>query len=321
MIFAFLSGDLMDTKNRIKGGLYGLLVGDALGVPYEFHQKDEIPPYDMIEMTPPEGFRRAHVGVRPGTWSDDGAQALCLLASLLSNDTLDLDDLASKMLAWYKNGYMAVGGKVFDIGIQTSNALRAYKNGTSPEKSGMLNPDGKGNGALMRVLPLVLWHRGCDEEQAEFAHRQCLPTHGNITNQVCCALYCIVARRLLNGMAFDDALSEGISVIREIYSDRPEYSEEFEYRLQPDEPDIWVGKGGGYVVDSLRSAFMIMKTASDYEQAVKAAIALGDDTDTTACITGGLAGLVYGYDGIPERWRDSLLERERADELLGELNI
>ena len=177
----------------------------------------------------------------------------------------------------------------------------------------------KGNGALMRVLPLVLWHRGSDEELADFAHRQCLPTHGHITNQVCCALYCIVARRLLNGMEFDDALSEGISVIREIYSDKPEYSEEFEYRLQPDEPDIWVGKGGGYVVDSLRSAFMIMKTAPDYEHAVKAAIALGDDTDTTACITGGLAGIVFGHDGIPERWQNSLLERERADELLDDL--
>lgn len=120
-------------------------------------------------------------------------------------------------------------------------------------------------------------------------------------------------------MVFDDALSEGISVIREIYSDRPEYSEEFEYRLKPDEPDIWVGKGGGYVVDSLRSAFMIMKTAPDYEHAVKAAIALGDDTDTTACITGGLAGIVFGHDGIPERWQNSLLERERADELLDDL--
>lgn len=218
-----------------------------------------------------------------------------------------------------KTDILAVGGKVFDVGNQTFCALNAFKNGISPEKSGMVNPNGKGNGALMRVLPLVLWHRGSDEELAEFAHRQCLPTHGHITNQVCCALYCIVARRLLNGMVFDDALSEGISVIREIYSDRPEYSEEFEYRLQPDEPDIWVGKGEGYVVDSLRSAFMIMKTAPDYEHAVKAAIALGDDTDTTACITGGLAGIVFGYDGIPERWRDSLLERERADELLDDL--
>ena len=64
---------------------------------------------------------------------------------------------------------------------------------------------------------------------------------------------------------------------------------------------------------------MIMKTAPDYEHAVKAAIALGDDTDTTACITGGLAGIVFGYDGIPERWRNSLLEKYIPEELIEQL--
>lgn len=96
----------MDIENRIKGGLYGLLVGDALGVPYEFHSKEKIPPYEQIEMVPPQDFDRAHKGVRPGTWSDDGAQALCLLASLLSNNTLDLDDFTSAMLDWHENGYI-----------------------------------------------------------------------------------------------------------------------------------------------------------------------------------------------------------------------
>ena len=70
-------------KNRIKGGLYGLLVGDALGVPYEFHHSSQIPEFDLIEPEPPAGFSRAHSGVKPATWSDDGAQALCLLDSLL----------------------------------------------------------------------------------------------------------------------------------------------------------------------------------------------------------------------------------------------
>lgn len=306
----------MNVKDKIKGGLYGLLIGDALGVPYEFHNAEEIPPYDEIEMTPPKGFDRSHPSTALGTWSDDGAQALCLLNSLLKKNTLDLEDFASSMLDWYENGYMAVGGKVFDIGIQISSALMAYKSGTSPEKSGMVNPNGKGNGALMRVLPLVLWHKGGDEELVEFAHRQCLPTHGNITNQVCCALYCIVARRLLSGMAFDDALADGVKTIRDIYADREEYLNDFEYHLHP---DAWEGHGGGYVVDSIRSAFMIMKSAKSYEEAVKYAVALGDDTDTTACITGGLAGIKFGFDDIPQRWYDSLLEKDLPDGLLEKL--
>jgi ADP-ribosylglycohydrolase len=59
----------------------GLLVGDAVGVLYEFHSPEQIPPRDQIEMTTPVGFRRSHAGVPVGTWSDDGSQTLCLLAT------------------------------------------------------------------------------------------------------------------------------------------------------------------------------------------------------------------------------------------------
>ncbi len=65
-------------EERIQGALYGLLIGDALGVPYEFHPPAQIPAPALIELQPPEGFSRAHEGVAPGTWSDDGAHALCL---------------------------------------------------------------------------------------------------------------------------------------------------------------------------------------------------------------------------------------------------
>ena len=75
-------GRAVPREERLTGGLYGALIGDALGVPYEFHAAEELPPYAEIEMTPPAGFQRAHAGVKPGTWSDDGAQALCLLDSL-----------------------------------------------------------------------------------------------------------------------------------------------------------------------------------------------------------------------------------------------
>jgi ADP-ribosylglycohydrolase len=78
---------------RLEGGLFGLLIGDALGVPYEFHPPQALPPLAEIEMAPPAAFARAHVGVPPGTWSDDGAQALALLASLLDQGKLDVQDL------------------------------------------------------------------------------------------------------------------------------------------------------------------------------------------------------------------------------------
>lgn len=309
----------MTEKSRIKGGLYGLLAGDALGVTYEFHSADSIPPFEEIEMTPPDNFNKTYPNVKAGTWSDDGAQALCLLNSLLENGRFSLTDFSMKLLAWYDTGLWAVDNVVFDVGIQTSEALNTFRNGVSPEMCGNVRPDGKGNGALMRVLPLALWHRGTDLELVNDAHRQCLITHANITNQVCCALYCLVARRLLEGMNFNAALSHSVQNIREIYADMSDYNEEFEFRLQPDEPDIWRGNGSGYVIDSLRSAFMIMREAGCYEDAVKRAVSLGNDTDTTACILGGLAGIAFGYDSIPERWINTLRQKASVEELLSKL--
>ena len=222
--------------------------------------------------------------------------------------------------AWYQEGKWAVDGVVFDVGIQTGEALNAYRTGMPPEACGMLRPDGKGNGALMRVLPLALWHKGTYEELVLDAHKQCLITHGNRCNQVCCALYCFVARALLDGLdctantQFITVLHWAVRALRMIYREMPEYEQELEWSIRPDEP--WEGKGSGYVVDSLRSAFMIMCEAHSYEEAVKRAVLLGDDTDTTACITGGLAGIYFGYSGIPERWRRALRGTEEVEQLL-----
>lgn len=112
------------SKAQYLGGLYGLLIGDAVGVPYEFHQPENIPPFEQIDMQPPPDFQRAHRGVPIGTWSDDGAQALCLLASLEHCGHLDLNDLARRFINWQNVGYMAVDYQVFDIGIQTGVMLR-----------------------------------------------------------------------------------------------------------------------------------------------------------------------------------------------------
>ena len=309
-------------QDRIAGGLYGLLIGDALGVPYEFYEAEKLPPCDEIEMIPPAGFRKTYENVAAGTWSDDGAQALCLFQSLLDKNGFCLEDFSDRVLSWYEDGVWAVDGEVFDVGIQTAYALRGYKNGLLPEECGMLNPDGKGNGALMRVLPLVLWHSvhgSHDKEQrikelVEDAHRQCLITHGHVCNQVCCALYCLAAQKLLEGLDAHEAIEAGLGALRRIYQDLPEYEQELEWSIRPDQ--TWEGTGTGYVVDCLRSAFMILLQASGYEDGVKRAVLLGNDTDTTACVAGGLLGIRYGIQGIPDRWLSMLREREKAAALL-----
>ena len=306
---------MIKLSQKIEGAIWGLLIGDALGVPYEFHQPKDIPDSSDIEFEPPSFFQRYHIGVPPATWSDDGAHALCLLASLLHCQSLDTTDLMKRLSDWYDFGYMAVDGKVFDVGIQTSNALSLFRAGvTALECGGGKESNSKGNGSLMRCLPLALWHRGSDMMLVKDAHRQSKITHGSLRVQVCCALYCLWGRRILYNIS--NPWYDAVNTLRQIYGEGSPEQEELEFYIRPDD-DI-VGEGSGYVVDSLRSAKMVLQKES-YSEVVKAAISLGRDTDTTACIAGGLAGLKFGIDAIPKRWRNNLRGVEIFTPLIREL--
>src|SRR6186997_2630909 len=221
----------MSLKDNIAGGLIGLLVGDALGVPYEFHQPNDIPPAPEIEFEPPPLFKRSHNGILPGTWSDDGAQALILLTSLNQCSKLDLDDFGRRLINWYDAGYMAVDNRVFDVGIQTSQAIRKLSQGVAAAYSGPADEYANGNGSLMRVLPLALWHQGSDAELVFDAHAQSKVTHGHIRSQVCCALYCLWARRLLNDV--EDPWEEAVSKLRAIYGENSDEYKELEWSIRP----------------------------------------------------------------------------------------
>ncbi|WP_206207954.1 ADP-ribosylglycohydrolase family protein [Ahniella affigens] len=288
-------------ESRALGGMLGLLIGDALGVPYEFHEPETIPPLDALSFEPPPGFRRAHAGVPPGTWSDDGAQALCLLASLLDCGQLDLDDFGQRLVRWYDEGYFAVDGKVFDVGITTSAAIRRLKTGVPADEAGSTHPQSNGNGALMRVLPLAVWHTGTDAELIHDSRQQSLVTHGHLRSQLCCALYCLWARRILEDHAFP--YDAAVRTLREHLDDDPAARFELDTEIMPDDPAI--GEGSGYVVDALHSARFAAE-APDFAETIRRAIRLGHDTDTTACIAGGIVGLRLGLAGIPKDWQQHL---------------
>jgi ADP-ribosyl-[dinitrogen reductase] hydrolase len=293
--------DLNPSENQVLGGLYGVLVGDALGVPYEFTNAEDLPPAAQIEMAPPPGFRRAHSAASFGAWSDDGAQALCLLASLLYRKKVDIDDLARRLINWYEHGYMAVDYLVFDVGIQTSRALSAIKGGTPVEHAAPASERNNGNGSLMRALPLALWHTGTDEQLVVDAMLQSLPTHAHLRSQLCCALYCLWARMTLLGNC--EPWADAVRALRQMSRNNPAWESELDLQIQPDRPAG--GNGTGYVVDCLHSARLALEEPT-FERAVKRAIAFGEDTDTTAAVAGGIAGIRFGLAGIPERWISAL---------------
>lgn len=305
--------DARTLADRLRGGLYGMLVGDALGVPYEFHPPEDLPAAAALEMEPPAGFPRAHRGTPAGTFSDDGAQALALLASLLDRGDLDVDDFGARLVAWYDRGDYAVDARVFDCGIQTRRAIERMKAGAPAAEAGGAGERDNGNGSLMRVLPLALFHDGDDAALVQCAMAQSAPTHAHPRSRVTCALYCLWARRELAGepSAFD-AAARALPALLDA-----ELADELARHVLADGPPR--GRGSGYVVDCLHSARFACAAASSYEGVVKAAIALGDDTDTTACVAGGIAGIRYGEAAIPARFRAALRGRAIVDPLADRL--
>lgn len=304
-------------SNAVIGGLVGLLVGDALGVGYEFHPPESLPPRDQIEMEPPVGFRRAHAGVPIGTYSDDGAQALCLLASLLECGKFSLTDFADRLLRWLDDGYMAVDGDVFDCGNQTAEALGYLRDGVSPHESGGTSERDNGNGSVMRVLPLTLWHTGSDESLVRDAHLQSLPTHAHPRSLVACAFYCLVARGYLRQLGDPWVWADGC--LAEIYQDWPNERERKAFLRELDVlrgfPKTDLPRGTGYVIDTIWSTRRALEEAS-FEDVVRTAIQFGHDTDTTAAVAGGLAGIRFGLAGMPTRWLEQLRGFELVEPLI-----
>ncbi len=308
------------SPSQLAGGLYGLLIGDALGVPYEFHEPEDLPAHDLLEYEPPRNFARTHRGTPPGTWSDDGALALCLLASLLDQEHFDAEDCAKRFLAWRESGYMAIDGRVFDIGITTSAALDRLRRGTLALQAGGSGEHTQSNGSLMRLLPLALWHRGDDATLARAAADQSRITHAHPTVRACCILYALWARRTLEGVS--DSWSAAVTTMRELSPLGTAERQALDGIIQPDR-DHPV-EGTGFVVDTLRSARAVQALADNapeqiYAATVRGAIALGHDTDTTACVAGGIAGIRCGIEGIPIAWRAGLRGREIVEPLLARL--
>jgi len=207
---------------------------------------------------------------------------------------------------------MAVGYDVFDVGGTTHEAIRRLEVGIPAEEAGPADEHSNGNGSLMRVLPLALWHKGSDEELIRDARRQSLVTHGHVRSQLGCALYCLWARGELAGQV--DAWNGAVARLRELLAGRNDEREELEREILA----CNVPGGTGYVVDCLHSAAFSCK-AADYESIVREAIALGQDTDTTACVAGGIAGIRHGLSGIPKRWLVGLREQETVEPLLNGL--
>lgn len=298
------------SQNKIVDCFLGFAVGDALGVPVEFMGRAKVAQNPVAEM---REFGAHHQ--QKGTWSDDSSLAFCLAESLCRG--YDLNDIAQNFVLWRYENFWAARGEVFDVGIATSHSIDKIRRGGNPLTSGGTDEMDNGNGSLMRILPLIFHTKNLPIRQRfALVSEVSAITHAHIRSILACFIYTEFALELLEGKDKFEAYTNMQTNVNDFLTEFGICSEKerklFNRVLLPanlteNNPlicDFFEDEihSSGYVMHTLEASIWCFLKTDNYKDAVLKAVNLGSDTDTTGCVTGGLAGLYYGMGVIPAEW-------------------
>lgn len=298
----------MLNKEKLLGGVYGLAVGDALGVPVEFCSRE------MLDKDPVKGMEAGGTHRQDkGTWSDDTSMVLATLDAM-SAGGLSFGMVMDNFAKWYTEANYTAAGVVFDAGGTTSAAIHTYMLGEPLESCGAADERSNGNGSLMRMLPMIYYvylKYGLEVNPlaVDQIYRLSSLTHAHIISKVCCVYYVYIGMYIMEaGRDLHSAIKAAIEAVERYYATE----EEIPPVLDKDSLMDYVSfnrediESTGYVVHSLVASVWCLWNSSSYEEAVLKAVNLGADTDTTGAITGSLSGIWYGMENIPTEWLNEL---------------
>ena len=302
-------------RERVLGGLWGAVVGDAIGVPVEFTTRAEREADPVGEMRGWGTYSQP-----PGTWSDDSSLLLCTVEWLLGRGALD--DLGALFVRWLDEAHWTPRDNVFDVGNATRGAIDRLRAGVPAMHAGGADERSNGNGSLMRILPVALWHLRADAPtMLRAAHDASALTHAHPRSQFACGYYCLLARMLADGVTPVEAYQQANRHAADVYEHWLPFAEELPHLQRLMDGGIATLpvesiSSSGYVIHTLEAAVWCVLATQNYAEAVLRAVNLGEDTDTVACVTGGLAGLAYRLNAIPDDWLSAIQRRQDVDALL-----
>ena len=253
-------------RNKAKGMLWGLIVGDAFGSPIQFTGKDNHP--WITEMVKCPVFN-----LPAGYWTDDGSMAMCIMDSYVRKGGYDLKDIGATFVKWLMDGYLSsIDGRSFDVGCATYDSVTAFARTGS-----MVNghEESQGNGSIMRFAPSYLIAQG-ERDPAKVMHEISDLTHcSSVVRNVC--------------DAFASVLDEHMAGLRTHSGPGKDLKHEFV-------------NNSGWAVSTLQAALWAFNTTENFEEGLIAAVNLCGDSDSIGAVFGQIAGAYYGFDAIPERW-------------------
>lgn len=272
------------------GALIGLMVGDALGTTLEFSLRDSMPL--QSEITGGGPFR-----LKAGYFTDDTSMALALADSLQTCGEFNPNDLMDRFFNWYENGAYSPTNTCFDIGMTTREALNKYRVTGNPF-AGSDSPNSAGNGSLMRLAPVAVMYADDVNMAIKVAALQSKTTHAAPECIAACEYFALLLCESINGKSKDEVLKNRV------------YSNSQKVKI--------IANGGyktksrdkisssGYVIATLEAALWAVFNTNSFEEALILAVNLGDDADTIGAVTGQIAGAIYGFENIPQRWLNKL---------------
>ena len=311
---------MKEINNIWLNGIIGLVVGDALGCPVEFSSRSELeksPVYDM------ESYGTFNLPA--GTWTDDSSMTLATLDSIKEKFCIDSHDIMSKFHDWIFNGKYTPFGNAFDVGNTTIKSIMKYTENKDIYSCGGALVNDNGNGSLMRILPICIYtyeQKLSNEEAIRLIHEVSGLTHNHLRSKIACGLYYFCVSAILNGNGdLIERLQNGIDNGFNFYKRNIANLAELSYYGRIKNLFSFASiskdkiKSSGYVVDTMEAAIWSLINTNNFMDCELEAVNLGGDTDTIAAIAGGLAGLYYGYNNIPQSWLTVIQKREWIEEL------
>lgn len=329
----------LNKSNRIKASIMGFVVGDALGVPVEFQSRNILKRKKVKDMEEYGTHNQPK-----GTWSDDTSMVLATMDAIVNTPIDDMNtytmfkNILDAFLNWKINSKYTPFNNVFDIGNSTNYSLTNYKNKKEKYNENIINDSkleelincgyddisSNGNGSLMRILPLAIYGNMLildDNLFKNFIYTGSSLTHSHIYSKIGCFIYSKYIEYLLDGINPKDAyilLKKWFNNCDVLKGDKEITLNIYKRILVDDisnlgEKEI---KSSGYIVDTLEAVMWTILTTNNYKDALLKAVNLGDDTDTIGALTGGLAGLIYGFDEIPQEWLKVIQKKDYVSELI-----
>lgn len=330
-----LTADIIKENDKILGMLYEGIVGDYLGVPFEFTKRNE------VDFTGPIEFGTHNQPL--GTWSDDTSLSLCLIDNIIEcwkpsfytdivqynnnvfvDNNIVLCDLMQRFLNCKRNGSYTPAGRLFDCGTTINQSLVRFEMNRDLSSCGGRDSDTCGNGTIMRIAPLISLQKVRSLTDSKLYDLSYAYTHITHNTEVTVLGSFIYLKILIELYKYpEDAISSilnkidsSVQKLIEIGKVSPNAYTHYRKLLSTSFVDLPYEsiKSSGYVVDTLESAVWLLNRFSSYKESMRSVMELGMDTDTLGQVLGSMIGIRYGYSAVPLEWINYIQNKIFVDE-------